>query len=436
MDKLLYYCYTKQEQKHITMTNITTHLTEEQYQLLPSLLGNLCLDYQHPTDRLSLLLMLLNIAGNVSNRYHGTYQGNSIYPNLHTCIIHPKGKLPAPLHTAWTVALYADNTLLKYYEQDKENYPNELKFHEAEMRDYRNGILDTRPEDPPPPMNYQYLTPSTTEHMPLVQLLISRHGRIMLHHLEDEPINGYALTKLLHKGFYNLPYQQYVIASQKNLHVAQLKVSLLLAGDYDRLQQLIPNTDSLLYPACHYIIANHMDDNPFAQPSINQEACKKYGDEIMDINNELLYNHARQFALQEAEQTLFVNTLCQGNYTTQEAMTCYRIAMLLCLLQEYETNRLNNKEVYLYATTEQLQLSIAIIDTLKAHRREVAQYLTTHPKELELPAAPMTNYTEEQLQVAHLHEQGTSLRKIASTMYGDEQKFMKVKRMLTTMGLV
>lgn len=304
------------------------------------------------------------------------------------------------------------------------------------MDAYRKGKLKTYPDRPIVPENEQYLTPATTEHMPLVQLLISRHGRIMLHHLEDEPINGFALTKLLHKGFYNLPYQQYVIASQKNLHVAQLKVSLLLAGDYDRLQQLIPNTDSLLYPACHYIIANHMDDNPFAQPSINQEACKKYGDEIMDINNELLYNHARQFALQEAEQTLFVNTLCQGNYTTQEAMTCYRIAMLLCLLKEYETNRLNNKEVYLYATTEQLQLSIAIIDTLKAHRREVAQYLTTHPKELELPAAPMTNYTEEQLQVAHLHEQGTSLRKIASTMYGDEQKFMKVKRMLATMGLV
>lgn len=109
------------------MTNTTTHLTEEQYQLLPSLLGNLCRDYQHPTDRLSLLLMLLNIAGNVSNRYHGTYQGNSIYPNLHTCIIHPKGKLPAPLYTAWLVAQYTDKDFLASYISEQKYYPDALK---------------------------------------------------------------------------------------------------------------------------------------------------------------------------------------------------------------------------------------------------------------------------------------------------------------------
>lgn len=419
-----------------------TVLQEHFYTELPTPLTTAAQQYTTTQDKELALFTTLATMACLMENYTGTYSGTKIYPNLQCFVVNNSNKMSMPLHHSWAHAQYLDEEHLALYEHDKKYYPDDLKTYKEELKFYRKGLIKTAPIAPDEPYNKQFLAPVWLNHTAMLHLLSERKGKLTLHQLQEEKITipYQQLSTLLHSSFYNLPYQHYIAATQKNLHIPHLQLSTFCAGSYEVLQQTVPNRDSIISEQLCYYIANAEDGdfNPFANSTMDDTQLKQYHKHLEWIMDQLYVGEERVYALQEAEQRTFTELFDNSTYTTQEAMICYRIMMILALLNEYERSKLNN--IYtIYGTAEELKQAMILTRWLSGHRKEVMNYLEEHGVE---PATSATtielsaDLTEEELLACNLQEQGMSLRKIAIEMYDDEGKFMKVKRMLERVGRI
>lgn len=414
------------------MNTITKQLPAELYAQLPQLLQQPCNQYTNTTDKEVCLLSYLTLISSITRKYSSSYNGNTLYPTLYNFIINNSGGILKPIYSVLGLAQKLDEEEKSIFKYEQRDYPQLLEEYKIDMQQHAKKPLKYPPIKPETPINKQFLVPIHLHYTSLIHILATRGGKALLHQVDDDNKIAQPTAKLIHKGYYNLPFEHFMIATQNNLAIPQLQLSILQSGDYNSLLNTVPNIENVLYPCINYYIVDKKSSfNPFQETTTTKEVVKNYYDKLGDFSDNLSFGEEYTFVMQEEEQACFIAQFGNGNYTPQQATTCYRIAMLLCILNEYDRTRLINNSCPLYCTNTELQQAIAVTDLLHTHQHRVANYLRENGKE-EVPITSSSTpaLTEEQLLVSQLHEQGMSLRKIAQEVYEDEGKFMKVKRIL------
>ena len=288
----------------------------------------------------------------------------------------------------------------------------------------------------------QVLIPAATTHNHLVQLLADKQGQALLYESDGSvfptvPVGGgNGLVQLINNGFYNQPYTYHYITAKKNVHIPQLKPSVLLSGTYDDLLKPIPNKESVLLNCFNFYINDNTNSfiDPFEEKVSYEEMIGEYYDLIIDLYSETESKDEIIFEMNEEQKRRFVQHYATNldDTTQHRAITAYRTAMILAMLHTIGMGGAL-KVSSVACSDADLDTALAITDSLIPHRQEVLNYLNDNGRATDIPTTE-AGYTEEQRLIATLHAQGMSLRKIAVELYNDENKFMKVKRTLAAMG--
>lgn len=384
----------------------TTSLPQEFYDRLPKLLKEPCAYFTTPQDKEIFLLSALTVLGGYMPRYCGIYNGRRIYPTLNTFIVSDNNILP--VEAVMAIAGDMDSSMLKDYEFELKEYPEELKYYEQRFDLWRRKQIPKCPERPEEPVNRQMVIPADILQTALLQLLAHKQGKAMLCRNIGEEYQPLAIRKnmqLLEKGFSNSGYDHHVLAIQKSIHIPSLQLSALLSGDRRDLVKLFPkNKEGIYNQFNYYITCNNSIElgNPFAQTTTYKDAIGPCRSKLSDIDVELWFARGTTFVLAEAQQQQFIQRFSVDNDPVQ-AITCYRIAMVLSMLEYFEErNRLDDKAIA--GTDNALQQAFIITEMIAAHKAEAINYIQEHGTDESEPVQQSQQLTEEQVQVAGLHE--------------------------------
>lgn len=398
----------------------TPTIPQEVYDALPTTLKDACLQFTDLHERDSFFLATMSIIGSAMSQYSGSYKGQEIFPTLQLfTVYHQPLQTLQPLQAA---------TLLAY------------NLEKGHMRAYRMEQMEMQAAgEKANPVNWQKLIPVDSSYFHIVNTIEDKGGLGLLYNIEDKELPLLAAeedkVRLLYNSFYNHRLLHHSVAGNENICIDNLQLSVWLSGSYEQLQQVVPNKEHCLFNNfCYNIIEGKevTTDNPFEEGIDIEAVVSALTNDIDEMFYQLVYGNNTRFIVKEAEQQLFIEST--NGYTRQQRMVCYRIAMILTMLQYYYHFKTLDKHKEIDCTASAMQMAIYISEVLNEHYKLAEEYLTRNGIDI-TPVLDKKQLTEEELLVANMHREGISLRKIAVRMYDDEGKFMKVKRMLARMGI-
>lgn len=401
------------------------------YTALPNVLKTPCTLFTTPQHKEAYLLSALTIMSGILHGYHGIYNGSRLYPNLHCYLINPKEQTPTPLLATHKLCEYIAAFSAEFYHNNMEEYPDELKEYEWELEQYYSGRLKKLPIKPDKPKREDLYATGNTPQQAIIRQLCNNDGKLTLYEADGSNISntytiGY-MPQLLRKSFYNQPFSEY----KQGGVVAHTAMSVVLSGSYADVLKVIPD-DTLQQFFCFYDMSEgDAYTHPFAQATPYQDVMEQLKNNVIDIYLEVKGLEPR-FELSEQQQQTFIDEyqLATCDDDTLLAITTYRITMVLAMLYHFDTHNVLRTPT-ITCTDEQLQLAIYIARHYEQYRHHTRAYIAEH--QTVVPTDNAKALTPEQLQIMGMTEQGMTLRGIAAELWGDEGKFMRVKRILDGM---
>lgn len=416
----------------------------ELYAELPVLLRDTCKHFSKTKERDAFLLSAITMAGAVMRDYSGTYNSNRISPTLY-CYIINNGIYKGPLTTAYLMGNTVEDFIKEGREFTNIEYNIEMTEYKRNLRRYRSGFSKIPPDFPKAPVNERIYISTRLPQLALMRQLKDNKGCGVIFETDGETIAAMPHSRceqirhLLAKGYRNEPIRYYELIDG-DCRIEKTAVPVILSGTLKQMLTIIPSAHTGLYNSFCYYDMSEGDcvSNPFSDDFTDPEACiEPFREYLEDLYLE--HGNAR-FCMTEQQQDNFTQQYATDDISiehnalqTHKALTCYRIAMILTMLRYIDEHKIV-REKYITCTDTDLQHAIALTDVYCSYHGKIYTYLQQYGRK-PLPADKNLTTDEELEQAYELHLQGMSLRKISTELYGDESKFMKIKRMLKKYGV-
>lgn len=424
---------------------------------LPHLLREPCLRF---TDREEQELFLMGALCTISGmlpHYVGNYFGADVGTNLYCFIIGRYGTGKGALRWAQHLGKAVHEYRLETAKEQATQYRRNMMHYKQQMKEYEKGKLEEPPEQPTEPGHLKLFIPGNTTKTAVMQLLKENDGNGIIFETEGDTLadmlrQDYGnFSDILRKAFHHEPVSFFRRANNEDVDVPRPALSVVLSGTHDQLLKLIPSIDNGLFSRFWFYMleGNSEFRNPFDKNDFNHaHYLEQHAQEYLALYK-ALQEHGEdvKFFLTERQQERFVTHFAEVKEWTQEtisedmdgsvnrmAVMCYRVAMILTILRDYRLTK-KIQPAGLICDDTDLESAITIIDRFGHYTNDVYEYLQQHGLKRAATTDKETGDAERNLAYRLAQQQGMSLRKISLEVFGDERKFMRVKRILDDYGI-
>jgi hypothetical protein len=426
------------------------------YHQLPAMLREPALHFADTEERDLFLIGALGIVSGMLPNVQGHYFGSALGTNLYCFIAGAYGTGKGTLKWAQMLGMPVHRHRVQQSAEMRINYCKDMSVYRRQAALYTKGKLQEPPQEPASPAHLKLFIPANTTKTAVVQLLKENGGSGIIFETEGDTLadmlrQDYGnFSDILRKAFHHEGISYFRRADNEDVEVPHPALSVVLSGTFDQLLRLVPSPDNGLFSRICFFIVQGSDEfkNPFSDADIDiADYFEKLGNRYLQ-----LYQHlsARTtpvtFCMEPRMQQTFVKYMSIMKNNTQEEVNedlngtvnrmgviCYRIAMLLAVLRQYEKGLLTDT---LHCHNEDLGAAMVITARLMWYSRKVYDYLQQYGRKRAVNALGHTEITDAQrLLCYNLHRTGLSLRKIAIEVFDTERAHMKVKRILRDYGI-
>lgn len=432
-------------------------ISTETFSKLPAMLREPCMRFTDPAERELFLIGALGVISGMLPNYRGQYFGQETGTNLYCFIIGRYGTGKGALKWAKLLGDDIHEYLLQEARSSEELYLREKAHYTREMTLFTKGKKENPPDEPQPPRHLKLFIPANTTKTAVVQLLKENDGSGIIFETEGDTLadmlrQDYGnFSDILRKAYHHEALSFFRRANNEDVEVSHPALSVVLSGTYDQLLKLIPTIDNGLYSRFLFYILDGNTEfrNPFAKSDEGHaRALKQYSEKFLALYRQL---EEREFPLKffvrEQQQDAFVDQYTYVKEWIQDtvseeldgsvnrmALMTYRIAMILCILREYERCKTLNP-IGIFCKDEDMEAAFKIVDVLSYNAVDVYRYLEQHGLKRAAKPKNSTVSDDERNLCYRLGQQGMSLRSIAAQVFGNANHHMKVKRILRDYGL-
>ncbi len=330
----------------------------------------------------SLLHVLSACMPNVS----GLYFGKSLSPNIYGIVGGPSGTGKSAMEPALSIIEPIIKKFTKMKKESLEQYKAQLAFHKA------NKSIP-KPEKPNPS---QFIIPANSSAAGIIRLL-ENSPHALIAETEADTLGNILGQKnfgnwsdLLRKLYHHEPYRYFRKTDDEFIELINHKLSLLLTGTPQQLQNLLKSSESGLLSRIGFYVYDEKPSfiNPFRMENKGMvDALAKYSTEVYSMFFELLKREKEiEFRFTPEQEQRFTHKFkpivddyyyMSGSDASSIAMRLgvifFRVAMILTVLRGY-------KEDVLVCNDTDYESANRIVDILAEHAVVV---LSTFPLEKE-----------------------------------------------------
>lgn len=431
-------------------------LPAELYAQLPYLLQEPIGKIPDREDKELFLLGALGVLSGMMPQVQGEYFGQYVSPNLYCFVVGRYGIGKGGL--LWSRKLGEEIHCLRALQTETlyEDYSKLMGHYRKELKQYEKGTLPEEPKAPTPPPHLKLYIPANTTKTAVMQLLKENDGRGVIFETEGDTLadmlrQDYGnFSDVLRKAYHHEPISYYRRANNEDVEITHPELSVVLSGTYDQLLKLIPSIENGLFSRfCFYVMeGNDEFKDPFDKSRMGHHDYFQYlSEQLANLYRRLSERDAPlQFHLSATQQQelhlSFKTTKEEVKYDVGDdlagsvnrlGLMCYRIAMVLSTLRAFECRQIDQPTITCraqdYALAQQLAQYL-LQHTIRVYEKVKAHSMGTQRQDKK------SIFTPDQILLSlRLYEEGKSIREICILLFGDENKYSTVRRMLIRNGV-
>ena len=396
------------------------------YQALPGFFREITSYAESDPQRDLLLLGSLTVVSGCLPNVSGTYDQNTVYPNLFLFVTAPassgKGRVNLCRRLVYPI-----------HKQKKDTTNAQKVQYEVEMNEYfellksKKGETSQKPEQPREQLLF---IPANSSATGAFELLANNDGKGLIFETEGDTLAQAFKSEHgnysdgFRKAFHHEQISYYRRTGSEYVDITSPQLSVVLSGTADQVLSLMPDAENGLFSRFIFYEMQRQKQwrNVFASRS--SQSLDSVFDELGNrylqyyqrlegfgsaITISLQPHHIERFNAffsKEYDKFQFLQKTGLEASLFRLGLICYRMILIFTTIRSLEDNTLSSA---LFCQDADMENALAIIESLLAHTQKVYQYLPEkqtvtsrgkHPKESLLDALPVSFSTQDYKTIA------------------------------------